>query len=46
MGAAPPVTNRDADGGEDHAERVIVIQQIMVVVACTDGDGRLVTPLR
>ena len=37
---APPVANRYADGGEHHAERMIVIQQIMVVVACTHGNGR------
>ena len=37
--AAPPVGDGYADGGKNHTKRVIVIQQIMIVVTCTHGNG-------
>ena len=38
--AAPPVGDGYADGGKDHTKRMIVIQQIMIVVACAHGNRR------
>ena len=37
--ATPPVGDWNADSGEDHAESLIVIQQIMVVITCAYSDG-------
>ena len=37
--ASPPVADGHADGGEDHAEGVVVVEQVMIVVACAHADG-------
>ena len=32
--ASPPIADGHADGGEDHTEGVVVVEQVMIVVAC------------
>ena len=38
MGAAPPVGDGDADGGENHCEAVVFLHQVVIVVAGADGN--------
>ena len=42
MRAAPPVGNGNADGGEEHGEGAVVLQQVVIIVAHADGHRRQV----
>ena len=38
VGTAPPVGDGHADGGEEHAEGAVAVEEVVVGVASTDGD--------
>ena len=39
VGASPPSTDGHADGGEYHRETVVVVEQVVIVIACTHANG-------
>ena len=45
MRPSPPATQRNTNGCEYHAERAVVVHQIMIVVACTYGHAGKVLSL-